>query len=157
MVAILGIVAFATAAWRAAGDPLVLYSWESPEGTAIETGGTATYDNGKEGENRVNYQQANYYTLCLNGKKANIDDETPSANAGCIKITFDKPLATGDEINISAFLNKSESKEASAWIVFETGTTAESAKFGDESNLGLATPGTITTVKVIVEQMVVST
>lgn len=57
----------------------MVYSWESPEGTAVETGGKATFEGGDEGENRVNYkntaQGVDYYTLSLNGKKANIDDE----------------------------------------------------------------------------------
>ena len=56
-----------------------MYSWESPEGTAVETGGKATFEGDDEGENRVNYkntaQGVDYYTLSLNGKKANIDDE----------------------------------------------------------------------------------
>ncbi len=152
MVAILGIVAFATAAWRAAGDPLVLYSWESPEGTAVEQGGTATYENGKEGEDRVNYKQADYWTICLNGKKANLDDETASANAGHIKITFNQPLAKGDKIEISAFLNKNESKKSSAYIVFEKGGDADSGDYGDESNIGLDPAGSITTKTVEVPE-----
>ena len=39
--ALLSVVAFAYQTTRASGDPTVLYSWESPDGTIVETGGTA--------------------------------------------------------------------------------------------------------------------
>ena len=142
--ALLSVVAFAYQTTRASGDPTVLYSWESPDGTIVETGGTATYENG-DGD-RLNYKQSfkiseevtvNYYTMCLNGKKANIDDATASANAGHMLITLDEELKEGDEIAITAFLNKEQSKKSSAWIVFEKGDPIDSGDFSDESNLGL--------------------
>jgi hypothetical protein len=101
--ALLSVVAFAYQTTRASGDPTVLYSWESPDGTVVETGGTATYENG-DGD-RLNYKQSikiseevsvNYYTMCLNGKKANIDDATASANAGHMLITLDEELKEGE-------------------------------------------------------------
>ena len=113
----------------------VIYSWESPDGTPVETGGTIAYVNG-EGD-RVNYIQGDYYTICLNGKKGNMNDEKASASAGKMVITLDKALKAGDAINITAFINKNESKKSSAYIVFETGASTESKAFSDESNIGL--------------------
>ena len=142
--ALLSVVAFAYQTTRASGDPTVLYSWESPDGTIVETGGTATYENG-DGD-RLNYKQTfkiseevtvNYYTMCLNGKKANINDATASANAGHMLITLNEELQEGDEIAITAFLNKNESKKSSAWVVFEKGDAIDSGDFSDESNLGM--------------------
>ncbi len=123
-----------------------IYSWESPQGTPIETGGTIAYVNG-DGD-RLNYPQADYYTICLNGKKANMNDATASANAGKMVITLDQPLQAGDVINITAFINKNESKKSSAYIVFETGATAETEAFSDESNIGMNGQPTTKTVTV---------
>ena len=60
--ALLSVVAFAYQTTRASGDPTVLYSWESPDGTIVETGGTATYENGND-PSRLNYPQKGYYTI----------------------------------------------------------------------------------------------
>ena len=127
----------------------VNYSWESPDGTVIETGGTATYEHGKEGEDRTNYKNGDYYTLCLNGKKGNLNDAAASANAGYILITLDDALQGGETISITAYINKNESKKASAWLVFESGATIESAVYSDEANIdatfnGVPTETTIT-------------
>lgn len=102
-----------------------LYSWESPEGTVSEQGGTIAYVNG-DGD-RLNYTNASYYTICLNGKKANIND-APSANAGHMVITFDEPLKKGDEIAFTCYYNKGEQKNVSAWLVYENGKTASTAR-----------------------------
>jgi len=127
----------------------VNYSWESPNGTVAEAGGTATYEHGKAGEDRTNYKNADYYTLCLNGKKGNLNDADASANAGYILITLDDELQGGETISITAYINKNESKNASAWLVFETGATIESAVYSDAANIdpafnGVPTETTIT-------------
>lgn len=127
----------------------VNYSWESPNGTVAETGGTATYEHGKAGEDRTNYKNADYYTLCLNGKKGNLNDADASANAGYILITLDNELQGGETISMTAYINKNESKNASAWLVFETGATIESAVYSDAANIdpafnGVPTETTIT-------------
>jgi hypothetical protein len=110
------------------------YSWESPKGNPIEWGGTIAYVNGDG--NRLNYQNGGYYTICLNGKKANINEDTPSANAGKMVITLDKALAAGDTIAYTAFINKDATgKKASPYIIFENGTTAEGEVFSDEANI----------------------
>ena len=110
------------------------YSWESPKGNPIEWGGTIAYVNGDG--NRLNYQNGGYYTICLNGKKANVNEDTPSANAGKMVITLDKALAAGDTIAYTAFINKDATgKKASPYIIFENGTTAEGEVFSDEANI----------------------
>ena len=116
-----------------------IYSWESPEGTEIQSGGTATYEHG-DGSGRVNYANSTYYTLCLSGKKGNIDDTDASAAAGYINIALDEALAENDQIKITAYLNKSESKKASAWIVYSNGQTVDSGDYGDAANIGFGTP-----------------
>ena len=105
-----------------------IYSWESPEGTVIETGGTATFEMGDEGENRVNYkntaQGVDYYTLCLSGAKANIEDAEYLKNKSPrIKVTLDKALAGGETISVTAYTNKNDaSKIATPYFKFENGT-----------------------------------
>ena len=126
------------------GTSTTVYSWESPSGTVVETGGVATYEHG-EGISRVNYSNSGYYTISLNGKKANIDDETASANAGYILVTLNNALAEGDKIAITAYITKSSSITSSAYLVYETGATADSGNYGDESNLNSSFNGTPTT------------
>ena len=121
----------------------ISYSWESPAGEVIEAGGTIAYVNG-DGD-RLNYKNGDYYTICLNGKKDNLDDETASANAGHMVITLDNALQEGDAIAMTAFVNKNESKKASAYIVFENGTKMEGEVYSDEANINPAFNGVPTT------------
>lgn len=100
-----------------------IYSWESPEGTVSEKGGTIAYVNGEEGKDFVNYTQTPYYTICINGKKANLDDATASANAGHMVITLTEGLKEGDKITMTGFRNKNaEGKKASVYMKLENGT-----------------------------------
>ena len=128
-----------------------IYSWESPEGTPIETGGTAAYVNGS-GDNRVNYKNGDYYTICLNGKKANVNDTEPSTNAGKVVITLDNELAAGDVITLTAYITKNESKKSSAYFIFEKGGEIESAIFSDEANIYEDFGGSPKTVTVTVPE-----
>jgi hypothetical protein len=121
----------------------ISYSWESPAGEVIEAGGTIAYVNG-DGD-RLNYKNSDYYTICLNGKKANLDDEAASANAGHMVITLDNALQEGDAIAMTAYVNKNESKKASAYIVFENGTKMEGEVYSDEANIDPAFNGVPTT------------
>ena len=83
-------------------DTQTLYSWESPDGTPVETGGTIVYTNGDG--NRLNYKNSvngvNYYTICLNGKSGNLKDEAASANAGHMVLTLDEALQTGGSVGV---------------------------------------------------------
>lgn len=131
----------------------VIYSWESPDGTAVESGGKAEYVNG-DGDSRVNYKntanEKDYYTICLNGKKANIGDATASNNAGKIVITLEQELAADDVIAITAYLNKNESKETNAYILFKDGVDVESPTFADAENIGEGMNGAIGTKSVAI-------
>ena len=121
----------------------ILYSWESPEGTPVEYGGTIVYTNGT-GDDRVNYPNSGYYTICLNGKKANIDDQTASANAGHMVITLNEAITEDCAISMDAYIVKNESKKASAYYYFENGTEFEGAIYSDEANIDPAFNGQIT-------------
>ena len=138
--ALLSVVAFAYQTTRASGEPTVLYSWESPDGTIVETGGTATYENGND-PSRLNYSQKGYFTMCLNGKKGNIADTDGSSNAGYMLITLNEELKEGDEIAITAFTSKTSASKSSAYVVFEKGDAIDSGDYTDESNLGLEPAG----------------
>ena len=105
-------------------DTQTVYSWESPDGTPVETGGTIVYTNGDG--NRLNYKNSangvDYYTICLNGKSGNLKDEAASANAGHMVLTLDEALQTGDVISITAYRNKNaDGKNATIYFLFENG------------------------------------
>ena len=112
-----------------------LYSWESPEGLPGEYGGKISYENGVD--NRLNYKNAGYYTICLNGKKANMNDTIAKADASYMLVTLDEALSEGDTIYITAYVNKNASKKASAYILFDNGANVESGVYSDESNIAL--------------------
>ena len=124
----------------------VIYSWESPDGTVIETGGTASYKSGPADENRVNYKNADYYTLCVNGKKDKMGKEE-SSNGGYIQIDLDEALQAGDIISITAYINKDASgKEASLYFKFENGEGVDDPYIlGDADNIHDVVKGTINT------------
>ncbi len=113
----------------------VIYSWEGGADGATETGGTAAWVNGAGDASRLNYKNGDYYTMCLNGKKANLNDTEASNNASKMVITLDQAVAEGDEIAFTAYINKNESKKASAYILFENGAAIEGEVFSDESNI----------------------
>ncbi len=102
-----------------------VYYWESPSvvkvddkeypGFVTENGGTAV---GTATDGRVNYPQAGYNTICLNGKN--------DFSTYVVTITLNEgvTLKTGDEIAITAFRNKNETgKTSGAKLKFDSGTT----------------------------------
>lgn len=105
-----------------------IYFWESPDGTPVEKGGKIEYMNGDG--NRLNYGNAGYHTICLNGKKGNMND-APSANAGYMLLTLDEALQAGDFIDITAYRNKNaDDKNATIQFYFENGVEwADSKSF----------------------------
>ena len=91
-----------------------VYYWESPDGYQDQNGGVAVHNNG----GRVNYFQAGYYTICLNGKADYSTD--------IVTITLDEgnTLKAGDEITITAFRNKDAADKLSgAKLKFDDGST----------------------------------
>ena len=128
------------------------YSWESPKGIICEKGGTIACVNGVD--NRLNYPQAGYNTICLSGKKNNLNDETSSKDAVHMELTLAEPVQEGDVIRMSAFINKNASKTASAWFVFENDATLAGEVYGDEANIysgeDVTFNGVVTTKDVVV-------
>ncbi len=113
-------------------ETVTLYSWESPEGTPIETGGEITYVNGAADKDYRNYPQTPYYTILLNGKKGNLNDQTGSDNAGHMVITLADGLKEGDKITMTGFRNKLDTgKKASVYMLLENNTIFAGYEGGD--------------------------
>ena len=123
-----------------------IYSWEGAEAGATETGGKATYESGPEGTDRVNYKNADYYTLSINGKKANMGTEA-SNNGGYILITLDQELKTDDAIELTGYINKDDAtKEASVFFQFEKGDGVDDEYiYGAADNIESSVGGKIST------------
>lgn len=128
------LVVSALAASASAAD---VYSWSSvgPEATDVtEFGGVATHENGDPSKAyRVNYANAEFYTICLNGKKGNMGED-PSDNASYIQIALDQPLEAGCSLELSGYLNKGEEKTANAYVVFLDAAGNEISNFSEEEN-----------------------
>lgn len=101
-----------------------IFSWVSPDGTVQEIGGTVVEVNGTDAAKpRVNYANGGYYTICLNGKKGNINDAAGETAATHALITLDQALQEGDSIYVTAYRNKGdESKKSSIYFLYENGT-----------------------------------
>jgi hypothetical protein len=107
----------------------VIFSWEGAEAGAIVKGGNVTFEGGDEGENRVNYANKSaagttFYTLSLNGNKANINDDGYEKNkTPRIVIALDKAIEANDQISVSAYTNKGDdSKISTPYFLFSNGT-----------------------------------
>lgn len=108
----------AAAVMAVSANAEVIYSWSStgPEGV-VEIGGKAT---AVVDEARVNYvntcNDVTYYTICLCGKKTDID------GTAHVDIVFDKALAAGDQIAVTAYRNKNATgKAANIHFKYENG------------------------------------
>lgn len=106
-----------------------VFSWEGAEAGAIVKGGNVTFEGGEEGENRVNYANTSaagttFYTLSLNGNKANINDAGFEKNkTPRIVITLDKPVEPNDQISVTAYTNKGDdTKISTPYFLFSNGT-----------------------------------
>ena len=120
----------------------VMYSWESPEGTVSQKGGTATMMNAPDGAaDRVNYANANYHTICLNGKYGNMG-EAASNNATYIQLDLDEALAEGDSVWVTAYINKGTGAEGSAYIAAGSCTFNDGVSYNDIAD-GTSQPNTL--------------
>ena len=90
----------------------ICYLWQSPNGTPEERGGTATGHGVSEG--RINYTNADYYTLSVNAKKENIHTDH-------ILITLDHPLQATDLIEVTAYRNKDTDANGTLYYLFDNG------------------------------------
>ncbi len=103
-------------------EEVTIYSWESPSGTAIEEGGTATHynsDSPVDGNTRVNYKNTansvDYYTISLNGKADYSTDH--------IRFALEENLKTGDEIKITGYYNKNSASTSAPLMKDGSGNT----------------------------------
>ena len=88
------------------------YLWQSTDGTPEEKGGVASGHGASEG--RVNYENAGYYTLSVNAKKANIGTDY-------LLITLDQPLQASDQLEITAYRNKDTDANGTLYLLFDNG------------------------------------
>lgn len=88
------------------------YLWQSVNGTPEEKGGVASGHGASEG--RVNYENAGYYTLSVNAKKANIGTDY-------LLITLDQPLQASDQLEITAYRNKDTDANGTLYLLFDNG------------------------------------
>ena len=124
-----------TAVWNATVEQ-VIYSWESPDGTAVEVGGTAitkAQDGSTvEGNGNVNATLTNvtvaYKAIMLNGK---ISSNAWSGNY--VQITTDEAVKAGDKVKVTACTTKGDtSKKGSAQM--RAGTSATSTAIFTDGN-----------------------
>jgi hypothetical protein len=105
-----------------------IFSWEGGADGATCTGGSVV-GNGADAES-VNYANSEYWTIRLSAKKANIDNDN-------ITVTLDNALAGGETINVTGYINKDETKAASAYFLFAAGVEVETEYYEDAENIGM--------------------
>lgn len=118
------------------------YLWQSTDGTLEEFGGVASGHGASEG--RVNYENAGYYTLSVNAKKANIDSDH-------ILITLDQPLQASDQLEVTAYRNKDTDANGTLYYLFGNGHSIDEgddvvwnnihADYGQQPNTNTYTVG----------------
>lgn len=91
-----------------------VYTWEGGADGAVEVGGTAVASDGES----VNYANADYYTMRINKKKADIDTEN-------IQITFNEALKAGDKIAITGYRNKDTDANGTLYMLFSNGASID--------------------------------
>lgn len=133
----------------------IVYSWSSTGAEAsnvTETGGTATMKagDGSSGD-RVNYLNAvngtNNYTICLNGKKGNIGDN--SKNGYYIEIALNEALKGGEVIAFTGYCAKESADpvKASIYMDFNGNNAISSTQLFPNIHPNGPTPeATITTI-----------
>ena len=100
-----------------------IYSWES-DGTASETGGTAT----AKDETSVNYANTTYYVIRLTGSSSFSDEGTKG-----VVVELTNPLRAGDVIRVTAYRNKNASNPVSGFKAkFNIGSSTVSSSTGLE-------------------------
>lgn len=89
-----------------------VYFWQSVDGAPVEKGGVASGYGASEG--RVNYANADYHTISINAKKANIETDY-------VLISLDEALQAADQLKITAYRNKDTDANGTLYILFENG------------------------------------
>lgn len=119
-----------------------IYSWQSPEGTVVETGGTLDHIN-QNGRDLRNIKCGDYYTFVLNGDFRYVDAGYNVDECSHMKLTLADggTFCEGDEIELTAMRNNVADRPASVCLLFHTtsGTGASNVTLFDDNvwnNLG---------------------
>ena len=99
----------------------VLYSWESPDGTVIETGGTLEHFN-QNGRDKRNVPCGTYHAFVLNGdyRYVNVDRNLDDCSYMRITLADGNVFRAGDKIEITAMRNNVADRPASIYFLFHT-------------------------------------
>ena len=138
-----------------ADEAVTIFKWANTENSADYTAEAGTVEcTGGDKNDRINYPQADYLTLCLNGKKANLGDG--SKDGVYIKVTPTQALKAGDVIAMTAFRNKDAmGKKSTALLIFDNDATAEIGANPEFPNINAAgeNPGADpTTIELVVTE-----
>lgn len=105
-----------------------LYFWQSAHGTPVEKGGVASGHGASEG--RVNYVNADYHTLSINAKKANIESDY-------VLISLDEALQADDQMEVTAFRNKDTDANGTLYYLFDNGFVIDEGQEVRWNNIAL--------------------
>lgn len=99
----------------------VLYSWQSPYGTPIETGGTLEHFN-QNGSDKRNVRCGSYYTFALNGNYMYMDSGYNVDECSYMQITLadGHVFSKGDEIEVTAMRNNVNNRPSTMFFLFHT-------------------------------------
>lgn len=127
-----------------------IYSWQSPEGTVVETGGTLDHIN-QNGRDLRNIKCGDYYTFVLNGDFRYVDAGYNVDECSHMKLTLadGATFREGDEIELTAMRNNVADRPASICLLFHTtsDTGASNVALFDDNvwnNLGQGKDDTFT-------------
>lgn len=99
----------------------LLYSWQSPNGTVEETGGTLEHFK-QNGHDKRNVPCGDFFTFVLNGNYAYVDSQHNVDECSYMKITLadGNTFKAGDEIEVTAMRNNQADRPASIYFLFRT-------------------------------------
>lgn len=127
-----------------------VYSWQSPKGSVIETGGTLEHVN-QNGHDLRNIKCGDYYTFVLNGdfRYVNAGYDVDECSHMRLTLAGGGTFREGDRIEITAMRNNVADRPASVCLLFHTtsGTGAANVTLFDDNvwnNLGQGKDDTFT-------------
>lgn len=122
----------------------VLYSWQSPNGTPVETGGTLEHVN-QNGLDKRNVRCGDYYTFVLNGDFVYINAgyNVDECSHMLITLADGRTFSAGDEIEVTAMRNNVKDRPASLYFLFHAGTEVPLVDTNVWNNMGQGHDSTI--------------
>lgn len=116
-----------------------VYSWQSPGGTVVETGGQLEHIN-QNGHDKRNIKCGPYYTFVLNGDYRYADAGYNVDECSYMRLTLDggDTFRAGDEIEVTAMRNNTADRPASICFLFRRPDGHDAALLDDNTwaNLG---------------------